>query len=100
MVKASGWTTSIAACLTTETFSDTLTMMAYQDHGVPAVRLEDGLEQSETTLKQIADSGIDMEDIAQQLEDEGLDKFIKPFDVLLETLKSMVMMRNKKEGNA
>jgi len=34
------------------------------------------------------------------MSDESLDKFIKPFDVLLEMLKSMVMSRNKKEGNA
>jgi hypothetical protein len=39
-------------------------------------------------------------EVAQKLEDEGLDKFIKPFDVLLETLKSMVTPRDEKEGNA
>jgi transaldolase/transaldolase/glucose-6-phosphate isomerase len=66
------------------------TLKAYQDHGRPAVRLEDELEQSEAVLQQIDEQGIDMEAIAQQLEDEGLDKFIKPFDVLLETLKSKI----------
>jgi len=64
------------------------TLKAYQDHGLPAVRLEDELEQSEAVLKQIAQLGIDMETVAQQLEEEGLEKFIKPFDVLLETLES------------
>lgn len=64
------------------------TLKAYQDHGVPAVRLEDDLEQSEAVLEQLAELGIDMEAVAQQLEDEGLEKFIRPFDVLLETLES------------
>jgi transaldolase len=44
--------------------------------------------QSEAVLQQIDELGIDMETIAQQLEDEGLEKFIQPFDVLLETLES------------
>ena len=64
------------------------TLNAYRDHGMPAVRLEDELEQSEAVLQQIDELGIDMEVVAQQLEDEGLEKFIQPFDVLLETLES------------
>ncbi len=64
------------------------TLKAYRDHGMPAARLEDELEQSAAVLQQIDELGIDMEVVAQQLEDEGLDKFIKPFDVLLETLES------------
>jgi transaldolase len=66
------------------------TLVAYQDHGDPAARLENELVQSESTLKQISELGIDMENIAQQLEDEGLNKFIKPFNVLLETLESRI----------
>ncbi len=64
------------------------TLIAYRQHGNPAVRLEDELEQSETVMKQLADLGIDMDAAAQQLEDEGLEKFIRPFDILLETLQS------------
>ena len=67
------------------------TLNAFRDHGQAALRLENELEESAVLFKQIADLGINMEDIAQQLEDEGLEKFIKPFDVLLETLKSKLV---------
>lgn len=66
------------------------TLIAYRDHGQAAVRIENDLEKSAAELKQIADLGINMEDVAQQLENEGLEKFIKPFDILLETLKSKI----------
>jgi transaldolase len=67
------------------------TLNAFRDHGQAALRVEKELEESAALLKQIADLGINMEDITQQLEDEGLEKFIKPFDVLLETLKSKLV---------
>ncbi len=71
------------------------TLKAYQDHGVPAIRIEDDLEQSEAVLEKLAELGIDMGTVAQQLEDEGLEKFIKPFDVLLETLESKLDLRKR-----
>jgi len=64
------------------------TLKAYQDHGEPDIRIEQELEQSKTILARIDELGIDMEAVAQQLEDEGLEKFVKPFDVLLETLET------------
>lgn len=64
------------------------TLNAYRDHGVPTASLEDELEQSTAILNSLAGIGIDMEAIAQQLEEEGLGKFIKPFDILLETMES------------
>ena len=67
------------------------TLNAFRDHGQAALRVEKELGESAALLKTIEDQGIDMEDIAQQLEDEGLEKFIKPFDVLLETLKSKLV---------
>jgi len=64
------------------------TLDAYRDHGQPAVRIEQDLDQAKALLEDLASLGIDMESVAQQLEDEGLVKFIEPFDVLLETLRS------------
>ena len=64
------------------------TLEAYRDHGQPAVRIEQDLDQAKAVIDDLASLGIDMESVAQQLEDEGLVKFIEPFDVLLETLRS------------
>jgi transaldolase len=64
------------------------TLNAYRDHGQPAVRVEQNLDQAQAVLEDLAGLGINMDAIAQQLEDEGLIKFIEPFDVLLQTLRT------------
>ncbi len=63
------------------------TMKAYRDHGNPASRITDGLAEAKATLQQITDLGIDLDKATQQLEDEGVDKFIKPFESLMKTLE-------------
>ena len=62
------------------------TLEAYRDHGKPAARLEQGVEDSPHVLKRLAEIGIDLDIVAQQLEDEGVDKFNQPFDKLMETV--------------
>ena len=49
--------------------------------------MEDGLEKSDGVLKQLAELDIDIDEITRQLEDEGVEKFNKPFDSLMETLR-------------
>lgn len=66
------------------------TLDAYRDHGDPADRLEDGVEQAQKALAQLPELGIDMDEVTAKLEDEGVDKFVKPFDSLMETLKGVV----------
>ena len=63
------------------------TMDAYRDHGEPADRIEDGADEAQATLDKVAEMGIDMDEVTQRLEDEGVDKFIKPFESLMDTLK-------------
>jgi transaldolase len=62
------------------------TLDAFRDHGEPRVRLDDGLPQAAELLHRLLKAGIHLEDVAQQLEDEGVVKFQKPFDHLMETL--------------
>jgi len=64
------------------------TLNAYRDHGQPMLRVEQDLDQAKAVLEELASLGINMQAVAQQLEDEGLVKFVEPFDVLLETLQS------------
>jgi transaldolase/glucose-6-phosphate isomerase len=63
------------------------TLNAYRDHGSPAPRLEEGLELADEVLDRLPELDIDIDEVTRQLEDEGVDKFNKPFDRLMETLK-------------
>ena len=63
------------------------TLNAYRDHGRPALRLEKGVEEAEQILRSLPELMIDIDKVTQQLEDEGIEKFNKPYDSLLATLK-------------
>jgi len=63
------------------------TFHAYRDHGRPAPRLEQDLEHAQQVLAQLAELGIDLDAATQELEDQGVAKFVKPFDQLLGTLE-------------
>jgi transaldolase/glucose-6-phosphate isomerase len=63
------------------------TLDAYRDHGNPALRLEDGVAEARDVLQKLSEVNIDLDQVTQQLEDEGVDKFIQPFDRLLDTLE-------------
>jgi len=52
-------------------------------------RLETDVADAASVLKRLADIGIDLDRVAQQLEDEGIEKFNEPFDTLLEALGRM-----------
>jgi len=63
------------------------TLNAYRKHGDPALRLEQELAQASDVPASLAGLGIDLETVAQQLEEEGVKKFIEPFDKLLASLE-------------
>jgi transaldolase len=63
------------------------TMDAYRDHGNPQLSLEQGIDHARGVLDGLREADIDIDEITQQLEDEGVDKFVKPFVKLLETLE-------------
>ena len=59
------------------------TLAAFLDHGKVALTLEDNLDEARAQLGQLAELGIDLEEIGAQLLDEGIQKFIEPYDSLL-----------------
>ena len=63
------------------------TLNTYRDHGNPALRLETGVDKARRVLEQLGQLAIDIDEVTQQLEDEGVEKFNKPFDRLMETLE-------------
>ena len=66
------------------------TIEAFRDHGIAANTLESGLDKATETLERIKAAGIDIDAITQQLEDEGIDKFNKPFEKLLKSIEDQV----------
>jgi transaldolase len=63
------------------------TIDAYRDHGEPAPRLEEGVATARETLQILGELGIDIDEVTQQLEDEGVDKFVTSYDQLMEELE-------------
>jgi transaldolase len=62
------------------------TLDYYRDHGKPAARLEQNIEESQLVLKELKELGIDLESVSKKLEDEGIQKFIQSFEHLLEVI--------------
>lgn len=62
------------------------TLAAYRDHGKPALRIESELGEARALPAKLAEFGIDLEAVSEQLETEGVQKFIDPFDNLLKCL--------------
>jgi len=62
------------------------TLAAYRDHGHPALRIEQELDEAHALLEKLAESGVHLDAVSGQLEAEGVQKFIVPYDKLLERL--------------
>ena len=62
------------------------TLSAFMDHGKVAPTLEKNLDEARTQLGQLAELGIDLEEVGQQLLVDGLEKFIGPYDSLIKNI--------------
>jgi transaldolase len=69
-----------------------VTLDAYREHGKPAVRIREGVEEARRTLETLARLGIDMGEVSRQLEREGVKKFNDPFDALHATLEQRIAL--------
>ncbi|HWX52534.1 MAG TPA: transaldolase [Solirubrobacteraceae bacterium] len=63
------------------------TIMAYQDHGDPKPRLQEGLDEAHRVFEDLARAGVDYDDVTDTLEREGVEKFAASFDELIQALK-------------
>ena len=63
------------------------TLNAYRDHGNPGARLEVGLDFAAGVLQRLPELAIDLNQVTQELEDEGIEKFNQPFDSLMCSLE-------------
>ena len=60
------------------------TVEAFQDHGEVRPTLEEGLDEARALLDELAQAGVDYDDVTRVLEDEGVQKFADSFDELLQ----------------
>src|SRR5436190_4104790 len=60
------------------------TIQAFQDHGEVALTLEQGIDEAKRFFNQLAEVGIDYDDVTRVLEEEGVQKFADSFSELLD----------------
>jgi transaldolase/glucose-6-phosphate isomerase len=64
------------------------TLHAYADHGRPESRLQQEVEKATRIVSRLPKLGIDLSQVTQRLEDEGVQKFSRSYDQLIQTLES------------
>jgi transaldolase len=64
------------------------TMKAYGDHGEAGTPVQKSYEDAAAVLRSVADAGVDLDDVFQVLEDEGVQKFVDAWDELTDSIKS------------
>ncbi len=64
------------------------TIVAFQDHGEVRDTLTQGVDEAERLLEQLAEVGVDYDDVVATLEAEGVQKFADSFDELLDGIRA------------
>jgi transaldolase len=62
------------------------TVDAFRDHGVVAATLETNVDEAQLLLDNLAELGVSLDEVTEKLQEDGVDAFIKSFDVLMETI--------------
>jgi transaldolase len=65
------------------------TLDAYRDHGKSALHMDSNIEKASDVMRNLAELGINMRDIDDALEQEGIEKFIKPYKSLLASFEKI-----------
>jgi len=68
------------------------TLAACADHCDPQNRIESGVPEAQTLIDSLADPDIDiqLEQVMAELLDEGIDKFVEPFQSLIQSLQTKI----------
>ena len=65
------------------------TIQGFQDHGeVRGDTVLEGIDEAHALLQQLADAGVDYDDVTETLEEEGVQKFADSFDQIVESIKA------------
>jgi transaldolase len=63
------------------------TITAFQDHGEVALTLGEGIEEAEELFVELAEAGVDYDDVTETLEREGVEKFSDSFAEALDGIR-------------
>jgi transaldolase len=64
------------------------TIEAFQDHGVVALTIEDGVDEARRVFEDVEAAGVSVDDVTRTLEVEGVQKFSDSFDELLDGIRA------------
>ena len=68
------------------------TIEAFRDHGVVAPTLEQGVDEARAVMAQLAEVGVSMDKVVQQLQSDGVESFANDFRRLLEAVEGKKQM--------
>jgi len=64
------------------------TLKAFKDHGTAADTIGEEIDKVEETMDMLAEAGIDMEQITNQLQEDGVELFVEAFESLLRQVEA------------
>jgi transaldolase/glucose-6-phosphate isomerase len=64
------------------------TYTAFRDHGKVSLTIEENLDEAREVIKKLAETGIDLKQVCQQLQDEGVKAFADSFESLMQSITS------------
>jgi transaldolase len=64
------------------------TIEAFQDHGKVELTLAQGIDEAKRLFEQLAEVGVDYDDVVRVLEEEGVQKFADSFSELLDGIRA------------
>lgn len=64
------------------------TLVAYRDHGRPSPTLTKGLDDARAALARLAELGLSMTEVTDELQRKGVDAFAKSFDSLMASVEA------------
>lgn len=76
------------------------TIAAFADHGKVADTLEQNVNQATQLHFELERLGIDLECVAQQLENDGVQKFIEPYDELMQLLEQRLKRQSSSRSSS
>lgn len=66
------------------------TIDAFRDHGKATDTLTTNLDEADRILAEVKEKGIDMDEITQKLENEGIEKFNEAYEKLLKSIRDQI----------
>jgi len=64
------------------------TFTAFRDHGKVRLTIEENLDEARSTLAKLAEVGIDLKEVCQKLQDDGVKAFADSFESLMQSITS------------